>query len=158
MQQILLMVISLESMDVTEVLVVEDNPADARLITEVFDDFDVKHNINVVKNGVEATDYLFKKGKYKDSKTPHLILLDLNLPLKDGRAVLKEIKKDEKLRLIPIIILTTSKNEDDICESYKNYANAYLPKPTDFDEFERFIGIFEEFWFKMALLPRCGID
>ena len=148
----------MESIDLMEVLVVEDNPADARLITEAFNDFAVKHNINVVENGVEATDYLFKKGKYKDSKTPYLILLDLNLPLKDGRAVLKEVKNDEKLRLVPVIILTTSQNEDDVCEAYKNYANAYLPKPTDFEEFERVINIFEEFWFKMALLPKCGID
>ena len=148
----------MENPNIMEVLVVEDNPADTRLIKEAFDGFAIKHNINMVENGLEATNYLFKKGKYKDNKTPNLILLDLNLPLKDGRAVLKEIKKDEELRLLPIIILTTSKNEDDVCEAYKNYANAYLPKPTDFGEFERVIGVFEEFWFKMALLPRCGLD
>ena len=145
-------------MDITEILLVEDNPADARLIMEAFDDFAIKHIINVVENGVEATNYLFKQDKYKNSKTPHLILLDLNLPLKDGREVLKEIKEDEKLRLLPIVILTTSQNEDDVCESYRNYANAYLPKPTDFGEFETLVNVFEEFWFEMALLPKCGMD
>ncbi|MGB9980337.1 response regulator [Methanobacterium sp.] len=148
----------MELIDLMEVLIVEDNPADARLIKEAFSGFAIKHSINIVNNGLEATNYLFKKGKYKDSKTPNLILLDLNLPLKDGRDVLKEIKKDDKLRLVPVIILTTSKNEDDICEAYKNYANAYLPKPTDFEEFERVVNIFEEFWFNMAILPKCGID
>jgi CheY-like chemotaxis protein len=101
---------------------------------------------------------LYKRGKYKNCKTPQLILLDLNLPVKDGREVLREIKTDNKLKLIPIIILTTSKNEDDVCEAYRNYASAYIAKPTDFSDFEELIRIFEAFWFRMAILPKCRID
>ena len=134
-------------------LIVEDNPADVRLIKEVFDGFGTKDQINTVKNGAEAANYLYKKGKYKEVKTPSLIILDLNLPKKDGRELLKEIKRHEKLRLIPIIVLTTSKNEDDVCDSYMNYANAYVTKPTDLNEFVKLINTFEEFWFNQAILP-----
>lgn len=141
-----------------DILIVEDNPADARLIMEAFECFNEKCDIKWVEDGVTASDYLYKKGKYKNCKTPQLILLDLNLPGKNGQELLIEIKSDTKLRLIPIIILTTSNNEDDVCVAYTNYANAYIPKPTDFEEFEELIHIFEVFWFKMAILPKCGMD
>jgi len=141
-----------------DVLVVEDNPADARLIREAFDCFNEKCDIKLAEDGVEASDYLHKRGKYKNCKTPQLILLDLNLPKKNGRELLIEIKKDDELRLIPIIILTTSNDNKDVCVAYWNYANAYIAKPTDFDEFEELIKVFEDFWFKMAILPKCGMD
>ena len=101
---------------------------------------------------------MYKKGKYKDYATPNLILLDLNLPKKDGREVLKEIKNNDKLSIIPVIVLTTSRDEGDICGSYRNHANAYVTKPTDFEEFEKLISTFEDFWLKMTILPTCGTD
>ena len=152
------MVIFLEYIRFIEVLIVEDNPADARLMIEAFDCFADKCNVKVAEDGVKASDYLHKRGEYNDCKTPHLILLDLNLPRKNGRELLVEIKKDNNLKLIPVIILTTSNDEGDVCVAYSNYANAYIAKPTDFDEFEELIKIFEAFWFKMAILPKCGID
>jgi len=140
-------------MGTVDILVVEDNPADARLVMEVFNEFDIKTRINVVRDGVKAIDYLYKRDKYKDHKTPNLIILDLNLPKKSGREVLKEIKKEDKLKLIPVVVLTTSRDDRDICESYEYCANAYIAKPADFDEFVRVIRTFEDFWFNTALLP-----
>ena len=142
-------------MEFVEVLLVEDNPADARLIKEACSGFAIKNEVFVVDNGVDAMEYLFKQGKYENCKTPNLIILDLNLPKKGGREVLKEIKSDSDLKLIPVIVLTTSSNEEDICESYMHYANAYITKPTDFNEFEDVICDFENFWFKRAVLPEC---
>ena len=141
--------------ETVNVLLVEDNPADARLIKEACGGFTIKNEVNTVENGMDAMEYLYKTGKYKDSKRPNLIILDLNLPKKSGREVLKEVKQDDKLKLIPIIVLTTSQDEDDICNSYKCYANAYVTKPTDFDEFDELICSFEDFWFKKAILPTC---
>ena len=100
-------------------------------------------------------DYLNKKGKYKDRECPSIIILDLNLPKKDGREVLKEIKFDEKLKMIPVIVLTTSSNEDDVKMSYGNYASAYVTKPNDLKEFVELIKSFETFWFNCATLPPC---
>jgi len=134
-----------------EILLVEDNPADARLIAEVLDKLKVK--IHLASDGTEAMDYLNKKGEYKDSTYPSLILLDLNLPKKDGRDILKEIKQNEKLKKIPVIILTTSCDYNDIKGSYCNYASAYLTKPTDLNDFMGLIKSFENFWFKWATLP-----
>ena len=148
----------MESIQFVDILIVEDNPADARLIMEVFDGFTIKNKVSIVENGVEALDYLYKRDKYKDVKTPSLIILDLNLPKKDGREVLKEIKQNKELRLIPVVILTTSRDENDICGAYMNYANAYLTKPTDFDEFIDLINTFENFWFNKVVLPKCGKD
>lgn len=148
----------MESTKFVNILIVEDNPADARLIIEVFDGFTIKNKVNIVENGVEALDYLYKRDKYKDVKTPSLIILDLNLPKKDGREVLKEIKQNKELRLIPVVVLTTSRDENDICGAYMNYANAYLTKPTDFNEFIDLINTFESFWFNKAVLPQCKKD
>jgi DNA-binding response OmpR family regulator len=141
-------------METVDILVVEDNPADARLVVEVFNEFNVKTKINIVEDGIKAMDYLYKRNKYKDYKTPSLIILDLNLPKKNGREVLKEIKNDNKLKLIPVIVLTTSRDDRDICESYEYCANAYIAKPTDFEEFVKVIRTFEDFWFNTARLPR----
>jgi len=136
-----------------EVLLIEDNPADARL---VFDGCYMRGNLTIVTDGTKAMDYLNKKGIYKDKKSPNLIILDLNLPLKDGRDVLKDIKKNEKLKTIPVVILTTSSNEEDIIRSYNHGASVYLNKPLDFDHFEELIKTFEDFWFKWATLPKVG--
>lgn len=135
------------------VLLIEDNPADIRLIMEIISEFSIENKINVVKNGVEALDYLYKRDNYKNVETPNLILLDLNLPKKSGLEVLKEIKKDNKLKIIPVIVLTTSRNDDDLFESYDHHANAFVTKPADLDKFIKAIRSFEDFWFNMTLLP-----
>ncbi|HML04440.1 MAG TPA: response regulator [Methanobacterium sp.] len=136
-----------------EILLVEDNPADTRLIFEVLKDFKIKNNLNVVTDGVKAMDYLNKEGKYCDSPTPDLILLDLNLPRKDGREVLKEIKQDDRFVCIPIVILTTSSTKEDILNAYKNHANCFITKPVDFKEFMRVINSIEDFWLSIVKLP-----
>ncbi|MDI6724576.1 MAG: response regulator [Methanobacterium sp.] len=128
------------------VLLVEDNPADVRLIKEVFNGFQIKNDIIDIGDGKEAMDYLYKKGNYKNAKTPSIILLDLNLPKKDGREILKEIKNHDELKIIPVIILTTSNDKEDIYNAYKHHANAYLVKPVDFKEFEETISSLEDFW------------
>ena len=138
-----------------QILLVEDNPADARLIVEVFDEFRGQNKLTVVVDGTEALDYLNKKGHYKDIECPSLIILDLNLPKKDGREILKEVKNNEKLKRIPIVVLTTSSDEQDIMAAYGNGASAYLTKPSDFNEFEELIKTFEDFWLKWATLPPC---
>ena len=136
-----------------EILLVEDNPADARLVMEVFKDFKINNKLHHVKDGVEAMDYLHHKGKYSDNSKPDLVLLDLNLPRKDGREVLKEIKEDQELRCIPVVILTTSSAEDDILKTYCNHANCYIIKPVDFDQFITVIQSIESFWLTMVQLP-----
>ena len=136
-----------------EILLIEDNSDESSLIAKIIENYENNINITRIENGLDAMDYLYKKGKYKHSKTPNLILLDLNLPKKDGREVLKEIKTDGRLRLIPVIVLTNSNDDNDVFESYGHYANAYLTKPTDFDKFNRDILVFGEFWLNNATLP-----
>lgn len=138
-----------------ELLLVEDNPAEARLIAEVIGEFKIKTHITIMTDGAEAMDYLNKKGEYKDRKCPSLIILDLNLPKKDGREILKETKNDEKLKRIPVVVLTVSSNVNDVNGSYDNYASAFLTKPNDLKEFIDLIATFEDFWFKWATLPKC---
>ena len=138
---------------VIDILLVEDNPADARLVVEVFKYFKIKNVIHIVEDGVEAINFLNNKGKYADSPRPDIILLDLNLPRKDGREVLKEIKEDAELKLIPVVILTTSRDEDDIFKTYSNHANCYVTKPVDFDQFINVVKSIEDFWLTMAKLP-----
>ncbi len=145
----------LENLTNFEILLVEDNPADARLIVEVFHGFKIKNHLTIAKDGAEAMDYLNKKDKYQNRICPSIIMLDLNLPKKDGREILKEIKQDENLKHIPVIILTTSSDDNDIKNSYTNYASAYLTKPANFDEFIGLIQSFEDFWFKWVTLPKC---
>ena len=136
-----------------EILLVEDNPADARLVVEVFKDFSVKNKIHVVVDGIAAMDFLNKKGEYKNVPRPDIILLDLNLPRKDGREVLKEIKEDEELRCIPVVILTTSSAKEDIIKTYSNHANCYITKPVDFDQFLKVVQSIENFWLTVVKLP-----
>ena len=146
----------MDNLSPIEILLVEDNPADARLITEAFSEFADKSILNVVKDGSEAMDYVYKKGKYTNKNFPSIILLDLNLPKVNGREILKIIKEDDKLKVIPVIVLTTSKDENDISSSYRNHANAYITKPVDFDEFKSLIRSFQDFWFNRTTLPKIN--
>ncbi len=134
------------------VLLIEDNPGDVRLTKEAFKDGKMSVNLSVVMDGVEATKYLMKEEKYVDAVTPDLILLDLNLPKKDGREVLQEIKTNPDLLRIPVVILTTSNAEQDILHSYNLHANCYINKPVDFDKFFDVIEKIEEFWLSTAIL------
>lgn len=136
-----------------EILLVEDNPGDARLAKEALKDSKLKNNLFVVEDGEEAMKFLKKDGKYKDVKRPDLILLDLNLPKKDGREVLKEIKTDENLKRIPVVILTMSKSEEDIFKSYNLHANCFITKPIDLNQFIKVVQSIEEFWLTIVKLP-----
>ncbi len=136
-----------------EILLVEDNPGDVRLAKEGLKESKITNNLHVVDDGVDAIDFLHKEGKYADAVTPDLILLDLNLPRKDGREVLAEIKADENLRRIPIVILTTSKAEEDVIKSYNLHANCYVAKPVDLDQFVKIVKSVNNFWFEMVTLP-----
>lgn len=136
-----------------QILLVEDNPGDIRLTQEALKEGSIRNELHVVKDGVEAIDYLKRKGKYTNQSTPDIILLDLNLPRKDGREVLAEIKADENLKLIPVIILTTSDADLDIQKSYKLHANCFITKPVDLDQFIFIIRQIETFWFTVVKLP-----
>lgn len=135
------------------ILLVEDNPADVRLTKEALVNGKVKHDLRVVSDGVEALAFLRHQGPFRKAPTPDLILLDLNLPLKDGRQVLAEIKSDPDLMRIPVIILTTSQAEEDILEAYNLYANGYIVKPVDLEQFFGVIRHIKEFWMSIVALP-----
>lgn len=136
-----------------EVLLVEDNPGDAQLTKIALEEGKVRINLNVVEDGVEALAYLRKLGNYAETTHPDLILLDLNLPKKDGREVLAEIKADKALRRIPVVILTTSQSEEDILKVYNLNANCYITKPVDFERFVKIVQSIEDFWFTIVKLP-----
>jgi len=136
-----------------EILLVEDNPGDVRLIKEVFKDAKIFNSMQVAYDGEAAMDILRKEGQYSDAANPDLILLDLNLPKKDGREVLKEIKNDENLKCIPVVILTTSNAEEDLIETYKMNANCYITKPVDLDQFINVVKSIENFWLSIVKLP-----
>jgi len=136
-----------------EILLVEDNPADVRLVREALKESKILNNLSVVEDGVEAMDFLRKKGKYASSPRPHLVLLDLNLPRKNGREVLSEVKSDEKLMRIPVVIMTVSDDEKDILLTYNAHANCYIKKPLDFDKFSQMVHDIENFWFTIVCLP-----
>lgn len=136
-----------------QILVVEDSPADANLTRRVFQRAKVSNNLHIVEDGVEALAFLHQQGKYTGVPRPDLILLDLNLPKKDGREVLAEIKTDLSLRLIPVIVLTTSDSEDDIIKSYQLHANCYITKPLDWQQFKQVVELIEDFWLKIVQRP-----
>lgn len=136
-----------------EILLVEDNPGDARLTLEAFKEGKVFNNLTVVGDGVEALAYLRREGQHANSVQPDLILLDLNLPKKDGREVLEEIKSDERLKNIPVIVLTTSAAEEDIARAYSRHANCYITKPVDLDQFLHVVQSIESFWLSLVRLP-----
>lgn len=136
-----------------EVLLVEDDPGDVLMTREAFEDHKLRNNLNVVNDGVEALAYLRGEGEYAGSPRPDLILLDLNLPRRDGRQVLKEVKADENLRRIPIVVLTTSEAEEDVLRSYDLHANAYITKPVDFEQFVSVVRHIDDFFVTIARLP-----
>lgn len=136
-----------------EILLVEDSKGDVGLIEEVFEDAKIRNNLRVVEDGEEAILYLHGEGQFSGVSRPDIVLLDLNLPKKDGREVLEEIKNDEDLKNIPVVVLTTSKAEADILKSYNLHANAYVTKPVDFDQFIKVIKSIEDFWLEVVRLP-----
>lgn len=136
-----------------EILLVEDNPGDVRLTVEALKEGKVLNNLSVVRDGVDALAFLRREEKYVDAPHPDLILLDLNLPKKSGLEVLKEIKEDPKFRRIPIVILTVSKDEEDILKSYDRHANCYITKPVDLDQFMNIVKSIEDFWLTIVKLP-----
>jgi len=137
-----------------EILLVEDNPGDARLTREALRDAKVRNHLYVVPDGVEALAFLQRQGKHAAAPKPDLILLDLNLPKKDGREVLEEIKQNDEFRHIPVVILTTSQAEKDIIESYRLRANAFVTKPVDLEQFLKVVRSIEHFWLEIVKLSR----
>ena len=136
-----------------EILLVEDNPADVRLTQEALKEGKVYNNLHWAKDGVEALEFLRRGGKFADAPRPDIVLLDLNLPKKDGREVLHEIKNDDKMKRIPVVILTTSKAEEDVLKSYNLHANCYVTKPVDLEQFIRVVKSIDMFWLTVVTLP-----
>ena len=136
-----------------EILLVEDNPGDERLTREALKEGKVYSNLHWVKDGVQAMEFLKQKGPYAKSPRPDIILLDLNLPKKDGREVLQDIKNDDKLKRIPVVILTTSKAEEDVLKSYNLHANCYVTKPVDLEKFIVVVKSIDAFWLTVVTLP-----
>jgi CheY-like chemotaxis protein len=136
-----------------EILLVEDNPGDVRLTVEALREAKVRNNLNVASDGVEAMEFLRRVGDHANAPLPDLVLLDLNLPRKDGREVLQEIKTDPELTLIPVVVLTTSQAEQDVLRSYQLHANAYVTKPVDLDQFLQVVRSIESFWLEIVRLP-----
>lgn len=139
--------------DTIDILLVEDNPGDARLAQEALKEGRMSSRLKVVADGVEAMSYLNRLAPYEDATRPHLVLLDLNLPRKDGRQVLAEMKADVELRRIPVVVLTTSQAEQDIMRSYDLHANCYITKPVDLDRFISVVKSIEEYWCSVVTLP-----
>lgn len=148
--------ILMENSHAIHILLVEDNPADIRLTQEVLKDGKIRNHLSVVTDGEEAILFLKKQGKYANVLTPDIILLDLNLPKKDGREVLAEIKEDQNLMLIPVIVLTTSSAEKDIQSTYAHHGNCYITKPVDFDQFIHVVTTIENFWLSIVKLPHSN--
>lgn len=136
-----------------EILLVEDNPGDVKLTQKAFEDAALRNDFHVVNDGQEALEYLYQRGEYADAPRPDLILLDLNLPRKNGEEVLRDIKGDDALRRIPVVVLTSSEAEEDILESYDLHANAYLTKPVSFEGFKDIVQQIEGFWFEVVRFP-----
>ncbi len=136
-----------------KILLVEDSPGDIILTREALEEHEIEHELFVVNDGNEAMSFLKNHCPYKQSPRPDIVILDLNLPRKDGRQVLKEIKSDYKLKSIPVIVLSTSDNDTDIAMSYRNHANCYITKPMDFDRFSKAVKSIQDFWFGTVSLP-----
>ena len=137
-----------------EILLVEDNPGDVELTREALETAKVANRLHVVDDGADAVDFLFRKGAFADAPRPDIILLDLNLPKKDGRQVLSEIKTEPSLSQIPVVVLTTSQAEEDIIRAYQLHANCYVTKPVDFNQFLHIVSTIEEFWLGVVKLPK----
>ncbi|WP_135533423.1 response regulator [Halostella pelagica] len=143
------------SADRAEILLVEDNPGDVRLTEEAFKEGQIANTLHVATDGVEALDFLHQRGDYEDAPCPDVVLLDLNLPRKDGDEVLKEIRNDTDLKRLPVIVLTSSEAQEDIVKSYELQANAFLTKPVDPSEFIEAIQSLQQFWLSVVRLPPC---
>lgn len=139
-----------------EILLVEDNPADIRLTQEALREGKVRNNLSIVRDGVEAITFLRKQAPFEEAPHPDLILLDLNLPRRDGREVLSEVKADPVLKRIPVVVLTTSKSEEDVLKSYNLHANCYVTKPVDLEQFISVVRTIDEFWLAVVKLPPEG--
>ncbi len=137
-----------------DILLVEDNPGDVRLTIEGLKDSRVRNTLHVARDGAEAMQYLRREGQHADAPRPHLILLDLNMPRMDGREVLSEIKSDATLKTIPVVVLTTSRAEQDVLRSYELQANCFITKPVDLDQFLAVVKSIEDFWFTIVTLPQ----
>ncbi|MGB3694337.1 MAG: response regulator [Spirulinaceae cyanobacterium] len=136
-----------------EILLVEDSPTDADLTKEAFSESDLVNSLHIVEDGVEALEFLRRQGKYSNQVHPDVILLDLNLPKKNGHEVLAEIKNDPELRTIPVVILTTSADEEDVLKSYRLHGNCYITKPVDLERFIEVVNSIEDFWLSVVKLP-----
>ena len=136
-----------------DILLVEDNPGDVRLTKEILKESKVRNNLIVLDNGEDALAFLCRRGKFENAVQPDLILLDLNLPKKDGREVLAEVKKSPELRRIPVVILTTSKADEDVLRTYDLYANCYISKPVGLEQFVKVVKSIEDFWLAIVKLP-----
>ncbi len=145
---------NLDNVRPIEILLVEDNPGDIRLTLEVFKDAKVNNRVSIVRDGEEALSFLYNKGIYEKTVRPDLILLDWNLPKKNGHEVLREIKSSKKLRSIPVVVLTTSEADEDIIKAYDENANCYISKPIDLEQFITVIQLIKEFWMTIVKLPR----
>ncbi len=141
--------------DHADILLVEDNPGDVRLTREAFAEGGIANTIHVATDGVEALDFLYQRGDHADAPRPDVVLLDLNLPRKNGDEVLAAVEDDPDLARIPVIVLTSSNAEEDVVRSYELHANAYLTKPVDPDEFVETVRSFQEFWLSVVRLPPC---
>jgi chemotaxis family two-component system response regulator Rcp1 len=139
--------------DVVDILLVEDNPGDVRLTREALKEAKVRNELHVATDGVEALAFLRREGTYKKAVRPNLVLLDLNLPRKNGREVLAEMKEDPELRRIPVVILTTSQAEQDIIKAYDLHVNCYINKPVDLEQFLQVVRSIEDFWLTVVKLP-----
>lgn len=139
--------------DAVDILLVEDNPGDVRLTREALKEAKVRNNLHVVDDGAEALDFLHRRGDYASSPRPHLVLLDLELPGKNGHEVLEDMKADEKLKDIPVVVLTSSEAEEDILRAYELNVNCYVTKPVELDEFLRVVRAIEDFWLTVVKLP-----
>jgi chemotaxis family two-component system response regulator Rcp1 len=137
-----------------EILLVEDNPGDVRLTQEALREGKVKNRLHIARDGVEAMEFLRREGKFASATRPDLVLLDLNLPRKDGREVLAEIKADPELKTLPVVVLTTSSAEADILKTYSLHANCYIQKPVDLDQFVTVVKSIDDFWLTVVRLPR----
>jgi len=136
-----------------DILLVEDNPGDIRLTVEAFKEGEIKHNVHVTRNGLEAINFLKKTEDYKDAVTPDLILVDLNMPIMDGREFLKEVKQDSTLKKIPVCILSTSSAETDVSDSYNLYANSYICKPMQLNDYREVVRTVQKYWLSTVNLP-----
>ncbi|HEX6344478.1 response regulator [Umezawaea sp.] len=143
-----------DSLSVIDVLLVEDDPGDALMTQEAFEHHKIRNSLHIVRDGVEALQFLRREGEHANAPRPGLILLDLNLPRMDGREVLAEVKADERFRSIPVVVLTTSEAEEDILRSYNLHANAYVTKPVDFDRFIEVVRQIDDFFVTVVKLPR----